>query len=249
MTDNELIHNLKCLKEIKPRKDWVVLTKSRILAQEQTREAEEMASVFSVFRYKLAFAPILSVVLVIGLFGFAQGTMPGDFFFSIKKATETVQVGFSSEMEKPKVQLQLANKRLAELSQIAESNQVGKLEPAIKEFQASLVQATQNLNDMDANVTSSDAIVLRELVEETLKLAENKERVERVLGAEVGDTQDLKNALSVLEKQTAGYLIEDLSSRTLTEEKQELLKQAMQDYDAGLYQEALYKLWQAHNNQ
>lgn len=248
MTDKELIHNLKCLKKIKPRNDWVVLTKNRILNQEQSREMEEMASVFSLLKYKLAFAPLLSAVIVIGLFGFAQGTVPGDFFFSIKKATENVQVGFSSEIEKPKVQLQLANKRLAELTQIAESNQVGKLEPAIKEFQESLVRATQNLNNMDANVTSSDAIVLKELVEETLKLAENKEKVESVLGAEVGDTADLENALSVLEKQTAKYLIDDLASRTLTEEKQELLKQARQDYDDGLYQEALYKLWQAYNN-
>ena len=74
MTEKELIHNLKCLKEIKPKNDWVVLTKSIILAQEQVREAEEMASVFSIFRYKLAFAPIMSVAIVIGLFGFAQGT-------------------------------------------------------------------------------------------------------------------------------------------------------------------------------
>ena len=163
MTEKELIHNLKELKEIKPRKDWVVLTRSRILAQaeEEPRIAAEFGSVFSVFRYKLALAPVLSVMIIIGLFGFAQSTMPGDFFFQFKKMTETVQVGFSSSLEKPKVQLQLANKRLEELGRIAESNQVANLEPAIREFQASLVQATQDLSAIDANATSSDAVVLR----------------------------------------------------------------------------------------
>lgn len=249
MTDKELINNLKCLKQIKPNHDWVVLIKSRILAQEQTSWAEETTSIFSIFRYKLAFAPVLSTMIVIGLFGFAQGTMPGDFFFSVKKATEVVQVGLSAENEKPMVQLQLVNKRLAELNQIAESNQVAKLGPAIKEFQASLAQATQNLNNIDANVTSSDAVVLKELVEETRLLSANKEKVESILGAEVGDMQELENALNILEKETSARLIEDLANRTLTEEKQELLKQAQQDYEQGLYQEALYKLWQLHNNQ
>lgn len=247
MNDKDLIHNLKCLKQIKPNHDWVILTKGKILNREQNQAVEETASIFSIFKYKLAFAPVLSVVIVISLFGFAQGTMPGDFFFSVKKATETVQVGFSSDAEKPKVQMQLVNKRLAELNQIAEKNQVAKLGPAMKEFQESLAQATQNLSDLDANVTSSDAIVLKDIMEETRKLSENKEKVESVLGAQVGDMQELENALSILEKDTASRLINDLASRTLTEEKQALLNQARKDYDEGFYQESLYKLWQAHN--
>lgn len=247
MTDRELIHSLKSLKQIKPNSDWVVLTKSMILAQERARasasESEDVTSIFSIFRYKLAFAPVLSTMIVIGLFGFAQGTMPGDFFFSVKKATEVVQVGLSAENEKPKVQLQLVNKRLAELNQIAESNQVAKLGPAIKEFQASLAQATQNLNNIDANVTTSDAVVLKELVEETQLLSANKEKVESILGAEVGDMQELENALGALEKQIAEKLINDFADRTLTEEMQAMLEAAKQDYDEGLYQDALYKLW------
>ena len=245
MTDKELIAKIKELRNVKPSQDWVVFTRNRILAEEKTGYQEQDASVFSVFRYKLALAPLLGVFVVIGLFGFAQSTIPGDFFFSVKKMTETVQIGLTSIAEKPKVQLQLANKRLEELSFIAENNQVENLAPAIEEFQASVTEAARNLAAIE-NVTSSDQIVLKELMEESRKLSEGKERVENVLGTKIGDTEELNIALGSLEKKTAEYLIEDLENRTLSEEYQSKLEKAKEDFDSGDYQEALYKLWQIH---
>ncbi len=246
MTDRELIHNLKELRKIKPRKDWVVLTKSRILTQEQ--QSQEEVSIFSLFRYRTALAPVLGVLIVVGLFGFAQKTVPGDFFFSLKEMTETVQVGFSSFDEKPKVSLQLANKRLEELSRIAESNRVENLGPAIEEFQESLSEATRNIAGLDANVTSSDPVILKDLVQETIRLEENKKKVETVLGTKVGDTKELGSAIVALEKRMAAYLIGDLETRTLSDKAQGLLDEAKVDYQEGNYQEALYKLWQIHND-
>lgn len=248
MTEKELINSLKELKEIKPRKDWVVLTKNRILAEEQPEMEPGFTPLFSAFRYKLALAPLLGVFVVIGLFGFAQSTIPGDFFFSFKKITETAQVNLSSVAEKPKVQLQLANKRLEELSRIAENNQVRNLGPAIEEFQASVTQAAKDLASMEAGVDNSDSVVLKELVEETRKLSENKEKVESVLGTKVGDMGELENAMGALEQRTAGYLIADLETRTLSEESQSLLEEAKAEYEEGKYQEALYKLWQVYNH-
>jgi hypothetical protein len=245
MTEKELIHNLKGLKEIKPNQEWAVLTKSRILAQAPSYQSQD-ASVFSVFRYKLALAPMLGVLIVIGLLGFAQSTRPGDFLFSIKKITETVQIGLSSQTEKPKAQLQLVNRRLEELSVLAQGNQTERITPAIEEFQASLLQAAKDLAAIK-NVTSSDQIVLKEIAEETKKLSENKEKIETVLGTKIGDTEELENAMESLEKKTAEYLIADLESRTLLEEQENILNEAKADIEAGDYQGALYKLWQIHN--
>ena len=247
MNDKELIGKIKELRSVKPSQDWVSFTKNRILTEEKFGYQEQDASVFSVFRYKLALAPLLGVFVVIGLFGFAQSTIPGDFFFSVKKMTETVQVGLTSIAEKPKVQLQLANRRLEELSRIAESNRTGNLAPAIEEFQASVAEAARDLAAM-GNVTSSDQIVLKELIEESRKLSEGKERVESVLGTKIGDTEELETALGSLEKKTAEYLIEDLENRTLSEGYQEKLEEAKENFDAGDYQEALFKLWQIHNH-
>lgn len=250
MIEKDLIRQLKELREVEPRKDWVLFTKKRIFAIAEEAETEPKAgllSFFPFFKYKLAFAPIVSVLIIIGLFGFTQSTIPGDFLFSIKKLTETAQITFSSEVEKPRTYLKLANKRLEELSRIADSNQVRNLEPTIKEFQLNIVQATKNLEEMTFNVTSSDFAILKEIVIESQRLEKNKEKVEQVLGAIIGDTEELTNAILQLEKQTAAYLIADLSQRTLSEEKQGLFEEAKQDFEAGNYSQALEKIWMLHN--
>lgn len=244
MTEKQLISQLKELAEIRPRQDWVVLNKSRILAEEPKTRG---FSFFPLFNYKLAWAPIISVFIIIGLFGFAANTMPGDLLFSVKKMTENAQVTFSSTIEKPTASLKLANKRLEDLSRIAENNQVRNLDPAIKEFQANVAQAVKDLAKLGSNVTSSDPIALKEIVAESQKLEENKEKVEAVLGTIIGDTEELTNALTIWKKQIATYLIADLSRRTLSEEDQVLLTEAKEYFESGEYGRALEKIWLLSN--
>jgi len=245
MQEKELIHKIQELRQIKPRKDWVVLTKERILAE----EPKISLLPFFRYRYKLVFVPVtvISVLIIIGLFGFAQNTVPGDFLFPVKKVTEIAQVSFSSSVEKPTAHLKLANKRLEDLSKITQANQVRNLGPAIEEFQASIVEATKGLIEMDVNVTSSDPMILQEIVAETQKLEENKEKIEAVLGTMIGDTRELENAISQLEKQMAVYLIADLENRTLTEEDQKLLEEAKENFEAGDYFKALENIWLLSN--
>lgn len=247
MEETQLIRQLKGLREVQPRQDWVVLAKNRIFSEEPEELKTGLVSFFPFFRYKLALAPIISVLVLIGLFGFIQSTVPGDTLFTVKKITEDAQVAFSSSGEKSTTYLKLANKRLEDLSKIAQANQVGRLNPTIKEFQASVSEATKNLVAMSVNVTSSDSIMLKELVAESQKLEENKERVEAVLGAAVGDTEELENAITQLEKQTAAYLISDLTQRTLSQDDQKLFDEAKQDFEAGDYSQALEKIWLLSN--
>lgn len=233
MDEKELIRQLKVLRQIKPRKDWVVLVKSRILPKEDVHAAS-MPSLRLFFGYKLAWAPVVSVLIIIGLFGFAQNTVPGDFLFSVKKVTESVQVGFTSNLEKPKIHLQLANKRLEELSKIAEANQVRNLSPAIEEFQNSFAQAAEELAKMDVNVTSSDSVFVKELATQMQELEKNKQEV-RACGIEVGDTEKSEDVI-------IAYLIKDLENRTLTEEDQKLLEEAKEYYEVRDYSQALIKI-------
>ena len=249
MTEKQLIRQLKQLRDIEPNKEWVLLTKKRIFHDEAIVEKEVgIFSFLPLFRYRLAFAPIVSVLIIIGLFGFVQNTIPGDFLFSVKKMTETAQVAFSSQTEKAGVHLKLANKRLEELSQIAESNQVKNLGPAIKEFQDNIAQAAKDLTGMEFDATSQNSTMLKEIVAETQKLQQGKSNVEAVLGTIIGDTEELTNAISQLEKQIAGYLIADLERRTLSEEDQISLREAIQDFEEGEYAEALEKIWLLSNN-
>ena len=249
MKQSQLVRQLKSLRELKPSDNWVAFAKERIFAGEPEPIGLRagVLSFFPVFRYRLALAPIISVLVLIGLFGFTQNTVPGDFLFSVKKMTENAQLTFSSGAEKPKTQLKLANRRLEELSRIAENNQVRNLDPAIKEFQSNIIQAAKDLAAFDINVTSSDPSAIKELVAETKKLAENKEKVEAVLGAIIGDTNELDNAILQLEKKTAAYLITDLEKRTLSETDAQLLNQARDDFNAGNFATSLEKIWTLSN--
>ena len=228
MTEKDLIKQLKHLKEIKPRNDWVLLTKRQILPEETSAE-QSVFSMLGVFQWKLAFAPVISVFIVIGLFGFAKITVPGDFLFPVKKAAEIAQVGLSSGAEKTGGHLKLANRRLEELSAIAEANRVRSLAPTIKDFQDNMAEAVNGLS-------MTDSSSLKELVAETQKLQENKQKVESVLGIQIGgETNNLENQL-------VSYLISDLGKRSLNEEDQKLLAEAKEYSETGDYTLALEKL-------
>jgi ribosomal protein S17E len=154
--------------------------------------------------------------------------LPGDLLYPIKKITEKSQAVFLPEEEKPKLNLELANKRLEELSEIAQKNEVKKLAPAISEFQANVSEAAKSLTKLK-NV--------EEIVAQTKKLEENKKKVEEVLATKI-ETKELDNALAqIVESQ-----IKDLEGRTLTEEQMKILAEAKEDYEAGNYSDALTKI-------
>lgn len=238
MDEKDLIRQFKILREIKPRKDWVVLTKNRILEEPEVIQDVLPAqagfpsrTVLPFLGWKLVLAPVIGVLIVVGLFGFAQNTVPGDFLFPVKKVVETAQVDFSSQAEKPKAHLKLANERLKE---IAEASDVKNLAPAIKEFQANFSQTAKDLAGMNVNVTSSDPVFVKDMATQMQRL-EEKEKEVRASGIEVGDTQNSKDTI-------INYLITDLENRTLTEEDQKLLEEAKKYLEAKDYSQALIKI-------
>jgi len=239
MQEADLVKKIQELKKIKPRKDWVVLTKSQILGKEPTYR-DRVSAVLEVFpriifQYKPAFATLIIVGVLVGAFGFAQNSLPGNFLYSLKKITEKSQAVFVSETERSNFQLGLVNKRLEELNKIAETNQVENLAPALNEFQANISQAAKE-------IIKSKEINVKEIVQQTEKLKENKQKIE-ALGVVIGESEELDNALS----QLVGREIKDLKNRTLTEDQEKLLAEAKEDFEAGNFNEALEKIWLLSN--
>jgi NADH dehydrogenase/NADH:ubiquinone oxidoreductase subunit G len=224
MTEKELIGKIRELRQIKPNKDWVILTKSQILGEEDN----QLRVLVNLFRP--AYAGLIVVFVLFGLFGFAQNSLPGDILYPIKKITEKSQAVFVSEKEKPKLNLELANKRLEELNQIAEKNEVKKLAPAINEYQASVSEAAKNLVKLKK--------VDREIIEKSLELAKNKEKAEKTLGINIGN-EETEESLNDLYKTQAEYLINDFKNRTLTDEQKIALEKAEKEFDSGNYLEVL----------
>ncbi len=240
MQEADLVKKIQELKKIKPRKDWVVLTKSQILGPPTTFREVSFWNIFSPkkwwgVQYKPAFATLIIVGFLVGAFGLAQNSLPGNFLYSLKKISEKSRAVFVSETERPNFQLGLVNKRLEELNEIAKTNQVENLSPALNEFQANISQAAEE-------IAKSKKIDVKKIVQQTEKLKENKQKIE-ALGVVVGESEELDNALFQLVERE----IKDLENRTLTEDQEKLLAEAKEDFEAGNFNEALEKIWLLSN--
>ena len=221
LTEKQLIGKLRELGQITPRKDWVSLTKSQILGEETPS--------LTFFPYlKPAFAGFVAVfVLFVGLYGFVKNSLPGDTLYALRKIAHEGQAVFIPEAERPAFQLKLANDRLEDLTKVSVKN----LAPTITEFQASISEAAKDLTKVDA--TTSDPLVTQKIVEETKKLKENEEKV-RSLGVVI-EGEEIEN----FDKAVVKYLIEDLEGMSLTEEKEEILKEMKELFGEGKYSQAL----------
>ena len=240
MNERNLIKKIQTLKKIEAQKDWVVLTKSQILGSDKAARTSRISEILEVFQvlprfawgYKPALAAITFIGLLAGVFGFSQNALPGNLFYPVKKLTERAETFFVSSQDLPQAQLQLANKRLAELNQIVQNNQVKNMAPAINEFKNSALEAAKELKRVDDSPK-----LTRGIVDEAGKLKENKEKIE-ALGIVVGETKELNEALSQLVERE----IKDLESRSLTPNQKELLEKAEKDYQEGNFEQALENL-------
>jgi hypothetical protein len=236
MTEKEFISKIRELSQIKPRKDWVVFAKREILGEEPNlrEQFSDILEIFPriVFQRKFAYAFSVILLVLIGTFGFAQNTVPGDLLFPMKKITEKTQAVFIAE--KAKYDLEVANKRLEDLTKIAQTNRVKNIAPAISEFQASVSEAAKNLVKEE---TKKDSETIKKIALEVKKLEENKQKVES-LGIVIEESEELDNALAqIIERE-----IENLENSTLTEEQEKLLEEAKEEYNKGDYSEALIKV-------
>jgi len=218
MNENQLIQNLKKLNQIKPRKEFIVSTKKEILGETPG------FGLFPVF--KPVYAGLFCLLFVFGMFQFSQNALPGELLFQLKKITERGQAMFTSEQDRPKLSLFLANKRLIELEIITQENQAQKLAPAVNEFKLKTVEVAKNL----ANLTE----VNKEIVAQFKELEEGKEKIEQVLATKI-DIGEYYNAFAQLIEREILVLEEN----TLTEEGQEILKQIKEFFENGDYSEAL----------
>jgi hypothetical protein len=228
MTEKELIGKIIELRQIKPKKDWVFSVKKEILGEEPKMNFSTVFKTLPrlIFSPKVVFAGVLSILIFFGVFTSAQNSLPGDLLYPIKKITEKAQLLLASENEKQMIQLELTNKRLEELSKIAEKNQVEKLAPAIEEYQASVSQAAKNIKK-----------ITNEVIQRNQQLEKTKAAIELSLGVKIEDTEDYRDSLSnkIAEAQIAEAQLKDLEGSSLNEVQKKTLKDAKQALEDGNY--------------
>ena len=231
ITEKDLIKKIGLLRQIKPKKDWVVLVKKEILEEEPKINFSTVLKTLPrlIFSPKFVFAEVLSVLIFFGIFTSAQNSLPGDLLYPVKKVTEKARLIFVSGDEKQIAQIELANKRLEELSQIAQKNQVEKLAPAIEEYQASVSEAAKNIKK-----------ITKEIIQQNQKLAETKAKIES-LGIVIDETESSEFAISnrIAEAKIAEVQLKDLEGSTLNNIQQKTLEEAKQAFEDGNYRLAL----------
>ena len=240
MTEKDLIKKIKELRQIEPRKDWVVFAKKEILGEEARSWKEQFSDILEIFpriifQRKLAYAVLTMLLILVGTLGFAQNTVPGDLLFSVRKITEKTQAVFVSE--KAKYDLEIANKRLEDLTKVAEANRVENIASAINEFQASVSKAAKSLAKEELK---EDPETIKEIALEVKKI-NDLEKV-KSLGIVIEGSEELDNALAQVYQMYTEREIERLENSTLTEEQEKLLEEAKAEYENGNYSEALEKV-------
>jgi len=247
MNQKQLIEQLKTLKEIKPRKEWAVLLKSQILSpytkvaikvqknqnvleaptpERKLKSAGILDILSSVFlQRRLAYAFAVVLFLIVGVFGFAQYTMPGDLLFPIKKIAEQSQAALSGQIGLKQNMANL-NNRINDLAQVAKQGRVDNVPSAISEIDTNASQLAKTLKDNPTDIQTLKEIAV------SLKTLAN------MPGTDLTANQNVKDLYqTVVENQIA-----DLQKSTLTEEQQTTLAQAEDFYSQGKYTDALEKL-------
>ena len=246
MTEKKLISKIQQLQQIKPGQNWVVFTKERILGEEFGIKRERMFKVGCLrsgieqfekfFQHRFAFASLAVLMIfagVFGAFGLAQNSLPGDSLFSLKKITEKSQAVFVSEKDQSRYNLEIVNKRLDDLTKVAENNKINNLASAIKEVQKSEEQAVESLHNIEIK---KDSKKVEEIANQVKKIVQKKQELKKVYGV-AGLEESNKDADST--EIVVEWLIEDMESKSLTMEQEKSLAEAKQEYEKGNYSQAL----------
>ncbi len=239
MQEKELIAKIKGLKQIKPRHNWAVLAKARILGQEPEEETEVsrfFKGVHLILRHKFAFTSLVVLFALTGTFGFTQNSLPGDFFYPVKKATENAQTALTPTKDQPKRNVEIANKRLDELTRVAQANASRNLEPAITEVQASILKVAESLKELGAEKTKEIVKDVKEIETKTIRI--------RSLGVEISDTEELNSAL--IQKITDQ--VAELAKKDLSPEQIAILEEIKKLIEGGDYAGALEKILEINGN-
>lgn len=226
MREKDLISKIKKLREIEPRKDWVLSLREKFIYKEEKSSF--------VFVLKPALSLVVLLLLTSSLV-LAKTSLPGDFLYPLKTTSEKIILTLTPEEEKPKLQLEITKTRLEELREIAKENKVEKLVPALSETKKTLPVASNTIKEV---LKKEDVQKAKEIVKKVKEIEEKTEEI-KSLGVVIGEDEELRETATELKKILVENEIKDLEERSLTEEQKETLEKVKEYYTAGDYNKAL----------
>jgi len=242
LTQKQLIEQIEMLKGIKPRKEWATLLKSQILPEQQlqatitAQKVSFLGILSSVFApKKLVYSLAVILFLVIGVFGFASQTMPGDLLFPVRKITEQSQAALTGHTGL-KQSVATLNNRINDLAQVAKAGRTDSIPSAISEISADASALVKDLQNNTGPGGYPNKQTIKDIVVSLKTLAD-------VPGTDLTANQDVKNLYqTVVQSQIA-----DLQEATLTDEQKATLSEVEELYNQAKYVEALEKILLINN--
>jgi len=223
MDEKDLIRKISVLRQIKPRKNWVLLTKNQILGQEPQKESLPF---WRVFQFVLKPAYALSVVLLAVL---AAGAV---IYFSNQPGEEI-------------------SPRISSTNNI--NTRAETLTPALEQLQANLAQAKENLENAKLKPKKVLAVgksvkSITESGKSLMSQIKGEGTSTQVLASLNRSIEELEESNQAIYKARVEQLLSDLDDLTLTSRQEKLFNQAVESYEAGNYEIALEEILQLPNN-
>lgn len=228
MTEKELLQQIKQFKTIKPRNEWVVLAKSQVFAESATAEKMSFFDFIASGSYKrnLAYSLATLALIMAGLVGFAQNTMPGDLLFPVRRIAEQSQAALTGQTGL-RQDVATLNNRINDLAQAAKQGRTGNIPSAINEINTKASELAKTIKEHPVE----DTATLKEIAVSLKTLAD-------VQGTDLSETPEVKDLYqAVVENQIA-----DLEKTTLTEEQGQKLIEIKALYEEGKYIDALEQI-------
>lgn len=244
MTESDVISQLKSLKEIEPNENWVVSVREEILTKapyndvvssvyaEKPSKMDNLMYIYESISRKYRFMPSmasLSVILLISSFvtvAAAKTSLPGDPLYAVKIANENLVLAVTNDEDKPGVEMEIAGKRLEELSEISkkasDAGQQQKVEQLMKTFEEKVVSANDKMSKISQKSEKKKvAQVARQLNDQTTKYSELLVKTTETLPTVVKEkvTDQIASAIVTTEKANMDSLLILAESNEKLDEK------------------------------
>jgi len=212
--EKDLIKKIKGLKQIEPSSEWMNLTRNSLLTQIKIDGNADIIEV-SFFQWirqpqSFALASCLILMLLCGpwlAIKASEASLPGEFLYSVKKATEGVQITVTSEDSKSELNVEFAGRRLEELSKMSENEQDNdKINKAVSEIKNNLEEASIYADKISGENMIAVVKKANKIKDE---LGENKENMSSEAQIELVEAE---NAVKEINRQVLATLIKDKES-------------------------------------
>ena len=209
--EKDLIKKIKELKQIKPSTEWMNATRHNLMTQIKIDENANMYNIgfFQWIKQPQSFALAFCLMIMV-LCGpwlaieASKASLPGELLYSVKKATEGLQITVTSEDSKSQLSVEFAGRRLEELNKMSENLQDNdKINEVASEIKYNLEEAGVYAGRIsEANIVA----VVKKANEIKDELGENKENMSSETQLELFGA---KEAVEEMNRQILATLIKD----------------------------------------